>query len=215
MGIISHIIVVQALSPVWPWDSMDCSMPSFLVLHCVQSLFRLMSVESMRPSNHLSSVAPFFSCPQSFPGSRYLPMSQLFTFDGQSIGASVSLSVLPGILNLQGWFPLGLIGLISLLSKGLSRDFSSTTFWKHQLFSAQPSLGQLLHLYMTPGKTMALTDTFILLWILTFFLHCVVKVFFLFSSLFNTTLFRVKFTLQIYLLYFISFLLNFIIIISN
>ena len=168
------------------------------------------------PSNHptiSSSAVPFSSCPQSFPASESFLMSQLLAPGGQHIGASASASVLP--MNIQGWFPLGLIGLISLLSKGLSRDFSSTTLWKHQLFSAQPSLGQLLHLYMTPGKTMALTDTFILLWILTFFLHCVVKVFFLFSSLFNTTLFRVKFTLQIYLLYFISFLLNFIIIISN
>ena len=65
-------------------------------------------------------------------------MSQLFATGGQSIGASTSASVLP--VNIQGWFPLGLTGLISLLSKGLSRVFSSTTIQKHQLFGTQPSL---------------------------------------------------------------------------
>ena len=69
-----------------------------------------------------SSVTPFFSCPQSFPASGSFPMSWLFPSGGQSIGASAS--VLP--MNIQGWFPLGLIGLISLLPKGLSGVFSST-----------------------------------------------------------------------------------------
>ena len=64
-------------------------------------------------------------------------MSQLFASGGQSIGASASASVLP--MNIQGWFPLGFV-LISLLSKGLSRIFSSTTIWKYQFFSAQPTL---------------------------------------------------------------------------
>ena len=66
-----------------------------------------------------SSVVPFSSCLQSFPAPGSFPMSQLFTSGGQSIGASASASVLP--VNIQGWFPLGLIGLISLQSKGLSR----------------------------------------------------------------------------------------------
>ena len=62
-------------------------------------------------------------------------------------------------VNIQGWFPLGLTGLISLLSKGLSRVFSSTTNWKHQFFSIQPSLwsNSHSHLYTTTGKTTALT----------------------------------------------------------
>ena len=68
-----------------------------------------------------SSVAPFSPCPQSFPASGYFPMSRFFTLGGWSIGASAS--VLPA--NIQGWFPLGLTGLISLLSKGLARIFSS------------------------------------------------------------------------------------------
>ena len=76
-------------------------------------------------------------------------MNQLFTSGGQSIGASASVSVFP--MNSQGWFPLELIGLISLLSQGLSRVFSSTTVRKHQLFGAQPSC--LLY-----GPTLILTS---------------------------------------------------------
>ena len=79
-----------------------------------------------------SSVIPFSSCLQSLPVSGSFPMSQLFTLDGQSIGPSAS--VLP--VNIQDWFPLRLTGLISLLSKGLSRVFISTTVWKHQFFDA-------------------------------------------------------------------------------
>ena len=69
-----------------------------------------------------SSVVPFSSCFQSFPASGSFPMSQSFTSGGQSIGTSASASVLP--MNSQDWFPLGLTGLISLQSKGLSRVFS-------------------------------------------------------------------------------------------
>ena len=76
-----------------------------------------------------SSVVPFSSCPQSFPASGSFQMSQLFTWGGQSIGASASASVLPK--NIQDWFPLGLTGLISLVSKGLSRVFSNITVLKH------------------------------------------------------------------------------------
>ena len=85
-----------------------------------------------------SSSIPFSSCPQSFPASGSFPMSQLFASGGQSIGVSVSVSVLP--MNTQVWFPLRLTGLISLQSKGLSRIFSNTTVQKHQFFSAQLSL---------------------------------------------------------------------------
>ena len=77
-----------------------------------------------------SSVSPFSFCPQSYPASGSFPMSRFFTSCGQSIGASAS--VLP--VSIQGWFPLGLTGLISLQSKGLSRVFSNTTVQKHQLF---------------------------------------------------------------------------------
>ena len=89
-----------------------------------------------------SSVAPF-SYPESFAASGSFPMSQLFASGSQSIGASASISVL--LMNIQGWFPLGLTGLISLLSKGFSGVFSSTTIWKHQFFGAQPSLWSNSH----------------------------------------------------------------------
>ena len=85
-----------------------------------------------------SSVVPFFSCLQSFPASGSFQMSQLFASGGQCIGVSASASVLP--MNIQGWFPLGWTGWISLQSKGLSRVFSNTTVQKHQFFCAQLSL---------------------------------------------------------------------------
>ena len=90
-----------------------------------------------------SSVTPFSSCLQSFPASGCFPMSQLFTLGGQRIGVSASASVIP--MNIQGWFPLGLTGLI-LLSKGLSKVYSSTTVWKHQFFGAQPSFWSNSHI---------------------------------------------------------------------
>ena len=86
----------------------------------------------------LPSVVPFSSCLQSFPASGSFPMSQLFTWGGQSIGVSASASVLP--MNIQDWFPLGLTGLISLQSKGLSRVSSTTTVQKHQFLGPQLSL---------------------------------------------------------------------------
>ena len=102
-----------------------------------------------------SSVVRFSSYTQSFPASGSFQMSQLFTSGGQSIGVSASASVLP--MNIQGWFPLGLTGLISLQSKGLSRVFSNTTVRKHQLFRAQPSLWSNSHIHTTTRKTIALT----------------------------------------------------------
>ena len=85
-----------------------------------------------------SSVGPFSSCLQSFPASGSFLMSWLFTTGGQSIGASVSVPVLP--MNIPGWFPLRLTDLISLQSKGLRRVFYNTTVQKHQFFSIQLSL---------------------------------------------------------------------------
>ena len=92
-----------------------------------QNLLKLMSTESVRC--HLtifSSVNPFYSCPQSFPLSGSFPMSQLFASVSQSIGASASASVLP--VNIQGWFPLALTDLISLLSKGLQESSPTPQF---------------------------------------------------------------------------------------
>ena len=84
-----------------------------------------------------SSVVPFSSCLQSFPALGSFPMSQFFTSGVQSFGVSASASVLP--MNIQGWFPLGWTGWISLQSKGFSRVFSNTTVQKHQFFCTQLS----------------------------------------------------------------------------
>ena len=85
-----------------------------------------------------SSIIPFSSCLQSCPASGSFLMIWLFASGGQSIGASASASVLP--MRIQCRFPLGLTGLISLQSKGLSRVFSNTTVQKHHFFGTQPSL---------------------------------------------------------------------------
>ena len=91
-----------------------------------------------------SSVFTFPSSLLSFPASGSFQMSQFFASGGRSIGASASASVLP--MNIQDWFPLGLIGLISLQSKGLSRVFSNTTVQKYEFFSPQPSLWSNSHI---------------------------------------------------------------------
>ena len=107
------------------------------------------------PANS-SSVIPFSSCLWSFPASGSFPMSQFFASCGRSIGVSASASVLP--MNIQDWFPLGWTSCISLLSKGLSRVFSNTTVQKHQFFDASAIfMVQISHLYMTTGKSIALT----------------------------------------------------------
>ena len=92
----------------------------------------------------LSSVIPFSPCLQSFPASGSFPMSQLFASGGQSVGVSATASVLS--MNSQGWFPVGLTGWISLLSKGPLRVFSNTTVQKHQFFCAWPSLWSKSHI---------------------------------------------------------------------
>ena len=92
-----------------------------------------------------SSVVPFSSCPQHFPASGCFPVSQHFTSVGQIIRVSTSPSVL--LMNIQGWFPLGSTGWISLQSKGLSRVFSSTIFQSHEFCSTQPFLLSNSHIH--------------------------------------------------------------------
>ena len=92
-----------------------------------------------------SSVVPFSTCPQSFPAWGSFQMSQLFESGGQSIRVSASTSVLP--MNIQDWFPLGMTGLISLQSKGLSRVFSNTTVQKHHFLGALPSSQSNSHIH--------------------------------------------------------------------
>ena len=103
-----------------------------------------------------SSVVLFSSCLQSFPASGSFSISQFFTSAGQSIGASASAPVLS--MNIQHWFPLGLAGLISLLTKRLSRVLSSTTVQKHQFFSTQPSLWSNSQMFLSPSFLYLFTE---------------------------------------------------------
>jgi len=137
--------VIKSCSTLF--SSMNCSAPGFPILHYLPEFAQTHAHwvnDIIQPSHPL--LSPFSSCPQSFPVSEYFPVSQLFTSSGQSTGASASTSVLP--MNIQGWFPLGLTGLISLQSKGLSRVFSSTIVWKHQFFGIQSSLWSNSHICM-------------------------------------------------------------------
>ena len=102
-----------------------------------------------------SSVIPFSFCLQSFPASGSFLISWFIAPGGQSTGASASASVLP--INIQGWFSLGLSGLISLPSKGFSRIFSNATIEKHQFFGAQPYLLSSSHSYTWLLEKLALT----------------------------------------------------------
>ena len=128
---------VQSLSHVrhfvTPWTA---AFQASLSITSSQSLFKLMSIESMMASIS-SSVVPF-SHLQSFPASGSFQMSRFFASGGQSIGVSASASVFP--MNIQDWSPLGWTSWISLQSSGLSRIFSNTTAHKHQFFGAQLSL---------------------------------------------------------------------------
>ena len=118
------------------WDPMNCSTSGLPVHHQLPELLKLMSIESVMPSNHLILCCPLLLLPSTFPASGS-GMSQLFASGGQSIGATASTSVLP--MNIQDWFSLGWTGWISLQSKGLSRVFSNTTVQKHQFFGSQLS----------------------------------------------------------------------------
>ena len=120
---------------VTPWTA---ACQASLSITNSQSLLKLMSIESVMPSNHLILCRPLLLLPSIFPGSGSFQRSQFFTSGGQSTGVSASASVLP--TNTQDWSPLGWTGWISLQSKGLSRVFYNTTVQKHQFFGAQLSL---------------------------------------------------------------------------
>ena len=138
------IVVFQLLSHVWLWfhglqhTRLPC--PSLSPGACSNSY----PLSQWCHSTVSSSVIPFSSCSQSFPASGSF-LYRLSSSGGQSIGASASASVLPK--NIQGWFPLGLTGLISLQSNELSRVFSHTTVQKHQFSDAQPSLLSNSHIH--------------------------------------------------------------------
>ena len=131
-------------------DHMDCNTPDFPIPHHLPEFIQVHvhwicgSIQSPHP------LYSFSFCLQSFLSSGSFPMSKLFSSCGQSIGASVSASFLP---NIQGWFPLRLTDLITLLSKGLRFDspyfpraFPSTRVQRHQFFSALPFLLSSSHI---------------------------------------------------------------------
>ena len=109
---------------------------------------KLISIEWVMTSNHLIFCHSLLLLPSIPPSIRVFPMSQLFTWDGQSIGVSPSASVFP--MNTQDWSPLGWTGWISLQSKGLARVFSNTTVQKNQLLGAQLSSQSNSHIYTRP-----------------------------------------------------------------
>ena len=134
-----YISSVQSFNYVWLFATpRTAAHQASLSITNSRSLLKLMSIESVMPSNHLILCRPLSSCLQSFPASGSLQMSKFFTSGGQSIRVSASASVLP--MNIQDWFLSGWTGWISLQSKGFSRVFSNTTVQKHQFFSVQLSL---------------------------------------------------------------------------
>ena len=126
-------------------DPVVCSTPGLPVHH------QLLEIPQTQVPRVCDAIHIFVLCcplpllPSIFPNIRVFSNGQSFTSGGQSIGASASATVLA--MNIQDWFPLGLTGLISLLSKGLSRVFSNTTVQKHQFFGAQPSLWSYSHIH--------------------------------------------------------------------
>ena len=129
------LLVVQSLSTVWLLETTRTTVHQASLSFTISgSSLKLMSIELVMSSNHCVLCFPFSSCLQSFPASGSFPTTQLFASGGQRIGNSTSASV--HLMNIQGWFPLGLTGWISLQSKGLSRFFSNTTVQKQQFFSA-------------------------------------------------------------------------------
>ena len=140
-GIMSYLIAFcsVAQSCLTLCDPMDCSTPDFPVLYRVPEFAQTHVHWVGDAIQTFCPLLPF--SPFAFNLSQYQEVFQwvrLFTSSGQSIGVSASASVLP--MNIQGWFPLGLTGLISLLFKELSRVFSSTTVQKHQFFGTYPFL---------------------------------------------------------------------------
>ena len=124
-------------------------------LHVHHQLLELTQTHVHRVGDAIQPFIPFSSCPQSLPASGSFPMSQLFTWGGQSIGVSASTSILP--MNTQDWSPLGWTGWIPLQSKELSTVFFNTIVQKHQFFWTQLSSWSNSHPYMTTRKTIVFT----------------------------------------------------------
>ena len=152
------LVVVQSLTRIWlfasQWTTAHQASLSF-TLSC--SFLKLMSIELMMPSNHLILCHPLLLLPSVVSASGSFPVSWPFASGGQSIGASASPSVFP--MNIQAWFPLWLIGLISLQFKKFSSLLQchnlKVSFLRYSTFF----MVQLSHPDMTTGKTITLTMT--------------------------------------------------------
>ena len=136
------VVVVQSLSCVWPSVTLWMQ---HTILHNLLCLLRFIPLSQWCYLTISSSAVLFSFCLQSFPASGSFPMSRFFPSDGQRIVALASASGFP--INIQDSFPLGLTGLISLQSKGLSGVLSRTTIWRHQFFGTQPSLWSNSHIH--------------------------------------------------------------------
>ena len=138
-------IVVQSL-PVWLfvtlWTAAHQASLSFTISW---GLLKLMSIDSVMPSNHLILYCPLLLLPSIFPSIRVFS-SELALRIRWSKYWSFSFSISPSN-DIQGWFPLYLTGLM-LQSKGLSKIFSSTMVWKHQFFGTQLSLWSNTHIHI-------------------------------------------------------------------
>ena len=140
-----------------PWTAAHQASQSFTIS---LSLLKLMSIELMMLSNHLILCHPFLLLPSIFPSIRvfskeFCSFPPLFTSGGQSIEAPASASVFP--MNIQDWFPLGLTGWMSLQSKGLSSLLQHHSSKASVIQCSAFFMVQFSHLYMTAGKTVALT----------------------------------------------------------
>ena len=136
---IARLISVQSLSRVWLFVTLwAVACQASLSITSSQSLLKLMSIKSVMPSNHLILCCPLLYLPSMFPSIRVFSSKSVLPIRWPKYWSFSFSIVFP--MNIQDWFPLGLIGLMSFQSKGVSKVFSNTTIQKHQFFGAQLSL---------------------------------------------------------------------------
>ena len=171
------VIAVQSLSCVWLFATPGtAACQASLSFSISQSLFRLMSIELVKTSNQLILCCLLLLLPQSFPASWSFPTSHHFASGGQRIGASASASVLP--MNIQGWFPLGWAGWISLQSRGtLTSLLQHHRLKASKFFSIQPSLRSNSHICTWPLEKpeLGLYRPYFYLFIYLFIFGCMVS----------------------------------------
>ena len=177
--LLHHKLIVRLLSRVWLFaTSWIAAYQASLSFTISQSSIKLMSIESMMPSNHLILCHPLFLLPSVFRGIRVFSRESALHIRWSKYWSFSLTIILP--MNIQGWFPLGLTGLISFLSKGLSRVFCNR-IQKHQFFDAQPSLWSNSHIHtwlpcMTRwtfiGKVMSLLFNMLSRFVIAFLPRC-------------------------------------------